>query len=248
MTILGPNTNVSASLLERSVLLCSGEEPSEFYAAWRAAVPEKSLIAEHRYRCYQFWQLPGLTAIWSGIGTGCLEPLLWELFQQQRVERIVLIGTAGRLACSTCEFCEPYLASRAYLSFTAIDEFAPGEPLTPWLPAGQTCELRHASVVSTDLYYAFSSRVLEPGFALSGPRLAREYAHHAASTDLVDMETAQFYLLTRRFGGDTVELCAAVRAAANDVGNAEQQVQQSARALHACALAAVNLLGVTSNM
>lgn len=237
---LGPNTNADSSLLHERVLLCCGEEPEEFSAAFQAAAPGP-LQASYRYRCYQWWKTDRFTAVWSGIGTGCLEPLLWELLGQQVVRRIVLIGTAGRLRESNCRLGQPYLARPAWLSLTALDHLAP-EGLEPLLPSAMETDLPQASVVSTDLFYGFSERALQPGFPLQCAHLADEYRRHSAQTDLVDMETAQFYLLCQRFGANHLQRYAALRAAANDVGNGVQQIEQSAAALTACARSAVRLL------
>jgi len=74
-----PNTNVENSLLSERMVICCGEDAAELLQALRTEFPRQE-TAYHEYRCYRFWKFAEFTLIWTGIGTGCLEPLLFELF------------------------------------------------------------------------------------------------------------------------------------------------------------------------
>ncbi|HNX05660.1 MAG TPA: hypothetical protein PKI32_09165, partial [Opitutales bacterium] len=75
------------------VILCSGEVESDLLAAFRGRTGP--VLDCGRYRCYAFWRYADFTLILAGIGTGSLEPLLWEILRPGIVKKIVLIGTAG---------------------------------------------------------------------------------------------------------------------------------------------------------
>src|SRR5688500_16227939 len=89
-----PNTMVNDAFLHQSIILSCGEDPSELLAAARTAGLDKP-CALHEYRCYRFWSFPICTLVWTGIGTGCLEPLLYEILRESRANKICLVGTAG---------------------------------------------------------------------------------------------------------------------------------------------------------
>src|SRR6202035_4323689 len=93
---LGPNTNAPVELLSSQCVLCVGEDRRTLLdAALDAGLDMKG--PHFGYRCYEFWNCGGLLVVWSGIGTGSLEPLLWELFKPGTIQQIVLVGTAGRM-------------------------------------------------------------------------------------------------------------------------------------------------------
>ena len=92
MNVLGPNTNASLELLQPHCILCCGEDVSHFLQL----LPTIQMY--HEYRGYRFWRLPGFTLVLSGMGTGCLEPLMWELTRPKVIRQVMLIGTAGKMA------------------------------------------------------------------------------------------------------------------------------------------------------
>jgi hypothetical protein len=72
-----PNTAVKNEVLQENLLLCCGEDTTELLLALPEVGPP---LLYHVYRCYRFWRFDGFTLVWTGIGTGCLEPLMFELF------------------------------------------------------------------------------------------------------------------------------------------------------------------------
>src|ERR1051325_59874 len=88
-----PNTLLPNGLLKRDIILCCGEDLQEFKAAIRAVFGTPRTA--HRYRCYAFMQAGSISFIWTGIGSGCIEPLLCEIHDEAQLKQIVLVGTAG---------------------------------------------------------------------------------------------------------------------------------------------------------
>jgi hypothetical protein len=138
---LGDNTNATSSHLERQVLLCAGEDSNELMHA----LPTDSLEIQltHEYRCYRFWRCRSRTdknrsfaLVWTGIGTGCIEPLLCEVLSENTpVEQIVLVGTAGQLASFDHQSpaARPTLMSRALLGPSALSALGAHGVLEPTL-------------------------------------------------------------------------------------------------------------------
>ncbi len=148
MQLLGPNTNAPAELLSRRCIVVAGEDRRHVQALLGA-----SAVSSHAFRGYEFWKQPELTLILSGIGTGCVEPLLWEIMRPRIVDETVLIGTAGKMPAAAVEVGQPYVIADAFLAGTALDGDGLHQPLRPrWqLPK----DLSVASCVSTDLFYGF---------------------------------------------------------------------------------------------
>lgn len=231
-----PNTRLQPDLLAENVILCCGEDRQTVLAA---VPPGPAPLAEHHFRSYSFYRYQDHTLVLSAIGTGCLEPLLYEMLSLKKVTRIVLIGTAGALPGSRATLGEVYAIEAARVSATALDQDAGEAPRAPrWSgPVG----LPTATSVSTDLYYGFTD-------AAEGPYLRhfRNVARQASgrSADLVDMEVAQFYTLCS-FAADISEVeYLAVKGPANRVTNHEEQNLHTPAVLAKAFRAAFALLGL----
>ena len=88
-----PNTGVADDLLSSgTIILSCGEDITEVHDTFEPllkALPRRF----HSYRGYTFAQYRGFTLATAGIGTGCLEPFLYEVLPATK--RIILVGTAG---------------------------------------------------------------------------------------------------------------------------------------------------------
>jgi hypothetical protein len=229
MAILGPNTAAHTKLLSPRVILCAGEDGRELERAFSPVVAGPSEFFE--YRCYRFWRFAEATVVWTGIGTGCLEPLLWEMILPGIVERIVLIGSAGRLPNSRADVGEPRWISEAYSGGTSLDGELADRPVRPRFAVadGET-----ASIVSTDYYYGFTDRSLDASYPAAGAGLRSAVEKFLPVCDLVDMETAQFYHFCERFDRTGRLQYVAIKGAANDIGSQMSQLAESEPLLGKC--------------
>lgn len=235
MQVLGPNTAADVRLLHPRVLLCAGEDPAELAYCFPQAFAAPA-EATFEYRCYRFWRFAEATVVWTGIGTGCLEPLLWELLAPRVVEEIILFGTAGRLPGSGVELGRAYAVAEAYFGGTAFDADAGGRPAYPRypLPPGYPT----ASAVSTDFYYGFSPKALSGEYPAAGESLRRAVQTHLHARDLVEMETAPFYRLCERFDPTGRLRFLSIKGAANDMARPHEQLDRSQATLVNCLRAA----------
>lgn len=236
---LGPNTAAPLSVLSGDCILCSGEDRQEFLAALRAAGLNNPRV-HSQYRGYEFWRFDSCSAILTGIGTGCLEPALWEILQPGVVKRIVLVGTAGTLPGATVETGKAFLIDRAWPAGTGIDAMALDLPLRPsW---NVTPNLPTATSVSTDFYYGFSPKLGTAAYPLQHSRLQEMYDRHIRDgTELVEMEVAQFYFFCGLLGDKSLQY-AAVKIPVNSVSQVEQQLENSPGALVGAVRAVVEML------
>jgi hypothetical protein len=248
-----PNCNVDDSYLIENVLLCAGEDPDELISVVERVAGQRP-FRTYSYRCYRFWQFDRFTLIWTGIGTGCLEPLLYEIVaQSDSIKTLILIGTAGWLAAGDSDGVEAYeaqdgsptayLLNEAYLGRTALSSlgsfhlkhgpssahrrsWSDGTRCVPRFPS-QVEDL--ATILSTDFYYD-----------LDWVREKAEY--HGA--DLIDMEVAQFYCLCELFAKNKDLNYVAIKGAANSPGNGSQQLLNSRAVLDACTRRALGLMAI----
>jgi hypothetical protein len=224
--------------------LCAGEDRHEFLAALRAAGLKRFVIVEpdeeSEYRGYQFLGFGEYCAILTGIGTGCLEPALWEILRPKIVEQIILVGTAGVMPGAVVDQGKPYFIDRAWPAGTGIDALAVELPLRPRWKGEPTTPT--ASSVSTDFYYGFGPKLGTDEYPLPHGPLNDLYSTHVRwGTQLVEMEVAQFYFFCELFGGECLEY-AAVKAPANSVSDVAEQSANSPAALVAAVGAAVRML------
>lgn len=227
MRTLGPNTNAPKELLSRKCILVVGEDRRDVVALLGS--PED---ASHAFRSYEFWKQADFTLVLSGIGTGCVEPLMWELLGTKVIEEIMLIGTAGKMPGASIPIGQACAISEAFLAGTGLDQEGIVEPLKPrWeLPA----DIPTASSVSTDFFYGFSPRVMAGEYPFDQGHLRERYQEHIRrGTQLVEMEVAQFYAFCDRFGGPTLRYLA-IKGASNDLGNDARQVAESKGVIARC--------------
>jgi len=240
---LRPNTAVDDAMLHTNILLCCGEDEAELLSALHSLGIGKP-TAYHNYRCYRFWLFPQFALIWTGIGTGCLEPLLYEILCESAVEKICLVGTAGmsRPRQGLVKGVIYYLSeARAWASgVRPVDTkllFRPNWSGSTALPA--------ATILSTDYYYGLSridNPVLRKLRNLDSA-LAVDFVNILDTVDLVDMEVAQFYFLCSVFGKPGLEWCA-LKGPANSLEDFSDQMVISPRILENSARAAFSIMNI----
>jgi hypothetical protein len=197
------------------VIVCAGEDQAELLAAAVLHLP--SIRDAWSFRCYRFWYADDILIAWTGIGTGCLEPLVFELCAAGHPEKIALIGTAGLPQGSSLVLGECRPVTSAFARGNAINAVGvdPSQSLRP-----NTSEAFNAECVaaSTDFYYASLPEWWTPGI------------------DLVDMEVAQFYHLCDRFSrlARIRTQYLAFKGAANRIGCPGEQLQHSAGVIADC--------------
>jgi Phosphorylase superfamily len=253
-----PNTRVDDSLLHERLVLCCGEDPTELMLALPSV---EAPHAYHEYRCYRFWRFESFTLAWSGIGTGCLEPLLYEILVLQpnpAIREIVLVGTAGALPSQrSVVHGRAYLIDKAYLGGSALTIpehdlrlLNAGEsirPLTPRLGTMNRIDvikgLATGSVVSSDYYYGFSKDSPSSNLRDRDQHLREAVESAWNKIHMVDMETAQFYYLCDSMSSNRLSY-AAVRGPANTVGKFHEQVSFSLQVLRSSLEVAFRLLSL----
>jgi len=239
-----PNCAVPEELLHENVLLCCGEDCGELLTAMERVTGAAPRKPDHDYRCYRFWQEERFTLAWSGIGTGCLEPLLFEILHPGIIRRIILIGTAGSTGRLPFPRGEARLIREAWLGGSALTLGEEHSALAPRYPLPPSHSLPCAAIVSTDFYYGFyhGDDPLRRQLRDAVPSLRRDVARIYPRVDLVDMECAQFYWLCGLLGGDTTAF-AAIKGAANAVDKPAEQGSFGPLVLENCFAAALELLG-----
>jgi len=215
-----PNAQLRPAQIRASVILCCGEDKGAFVAALHIlGFPADATASE--FRGYTVWTLPDVTVILASIGTGVVEPLLYELLGTGRAERIILVGTAGRLGAGRLPLGSGFPITEAYLAGTGLDREVADQPLRPaWpdLAAGPV-----ASLVSSDFYYGFSPSIRPGDYRHRLPALRRDFERLSAFVDLVDMEVAQFYALCRLIPEQPGLRYLAIKGASNGVDNHGEQ-------------------------
>lgn len=191
MKTQSPNTTFEREDLSESVILCCGEDEGALLRALTACSISLPPTVKS-FRSYRLWKINDLTVILSPIGTGSLEPLLFEILQHDVIRKLVLIGTAGLMADSKAELGIVYPISKALLSGTGLDREIEGavKPRFPVLDYSGD-----VSIISTDFYYGFSANPVSAVYRAKLKHLGADFKQMKA--DLVDMETAQFYALCK---------------------------------------------------
>ena len=189
-----PNTGVDDSFLSADIVLCCGEDWNELLLALSNVTSEWAHLY-HEYRCYRIRKFPQFSLIWSGMGTACVEPLLYELRSASFIRNIVLIGTAGATSTKRVRLGEVYIAKPAFLAGTAVKTLIQTLPLVPRFPKIMLAKtnLRTVSIASTDYYYGFSTDADSETLRAEDLSLRQAVNILFNSVDLIDMETAQFY-------------------------------------------------------
>ena len=214
-----------AGLLRSDVVLCCGEDLTEFKHAIHAVFGRTRAV--HSYRCYSFLEGRQVSFVWTGIGTGCIEPLLCEIHNEAQLRRIILVGTAGSVSARAklgraTPICEARIACAGISPRRST--LRPNWTLRP----GEATQ----AIVSTDYYYGFTLKKTEPTPKLwaADTRLAKCVAAALKQSDLVDMETGQFYHLCRVLRPELQFL--AIKGAANPLSDFSQQTLHSESVLH----------------
>jgi uridine phosphorylase len=221
LNYLRPNTGVKDSVLSSNILLCCGEDYGELITALTSTDLEPPR-EKFFYRCYRFVKFDRFTLVWTGIGSGCLEPLLYEVLADGPIERIVLIGTAGALSerASTGN-AAPITGAINALNPFSTQSISVEKPSREFNGDGLT-------IASSDLYYGFSSfnSQLIERLHTSFRGLRSRFEEIKDRADLIDMETAQFYTLCRIYGNSRLSYVA-FKGAANSAAKPSDQTLYS---------------------
>lgn len=226
-----PNARLLAGQIRADVILCCGEDKGAFVAALRAAgLPVDAAAPD--FRGFTVWTLPALSIVLAPIGTGGVEPILHELLDTGRVARIVLVGTAGRLAARPLPLGAGYPIAEAHLAGTGLDREISEQPLRPDWTA--PLEGPTASIVSSDFYYGFSPARFPGDYRHRLPALRRDFERLSPRVDLVDMEVGQFYALCRLIPDRPGLRFLAIKGASNAVENHAEQNEHAPAVLLDC--------------
>lgn len=235
-----PNARLVPGQLRPDLVLCCGEDKRTFVAAAREAGLALD-PATPAFRGYTVWTLPRLAVVLAPIGTGSLEPVLYELLSTGVIQRLVLVGTAGRLSARPLPLGVGFPIAEASLAGTGLDREVPEQPIRPCWPEplpGPT-----ASIVSSDFYYGFSPARRDGDYRHRLPALRREFQKLSASVDLVDMEVGQFYALCRLIPDAPGLRFLAIKGASNGVDNHGEQNAHAPAVLVDCLRQALRLFG-----
>lgn len=241
ITEASPNAQIHPAQIRPEVILCCGEDKVALLdALGELGFPAGAPVSE--FRSYTVWTLPSVTVVLSAIGTGALEPLLYELLTTGLVERIVLVGTAGRLRADGLPLGVAYPIREARVAGTGLDRECGDRALRPVWP--EFPEGPSASIVSSDFYYGFSP-ALAPGdyrHRLAGVR--GDYERLSVEMDMVDMEVGQFYALCRLIPDAPGLRFIAIKGAANAIDNHAEQNTHAPSVLRDCLEKALRMLGL----
>ncbi len=213
-------------MIRPDVVVCFGEDRREWDRACAAAnLP----LGQHEYRRVHAGADEHMLTVLAPFGSPAVEALLWELFEEGDIERMVLVGTAGSLEGYTGPVMEALIASPARQVFTSIDD--PREHTCAW-----PTSLPHVECITTDRFYGMSPTDIpcEQG-------LVHAWQQWRGADAIIDMESAAFYDCCRRFGPADLQ-CAAVRVVANPIEDLSELPEKSAAALVVAARAAAALL------
>jgi hypothetical protein len=254
-----PNTALPTDFLQDDVILCMGEDPVELFSAITKVFGDRC-PQYHEYRCYRAWRFsePAVTIILSGIGTGCLEPLMYEMLDPQHLgervpKRLVLIGTAGWLSDTGLDSVRTFLVEASYPVGCAIRLAPEDMPVRPRWNALEQIDAPRAEDISTDYYYACTPAATDER-KLRAKALDRDLAlgitNHWQSGRLISMETAQFYHFSQVYGSDSTQYVA-FRGVANLADQFDTQGEYSANVLEdtlgraLCVLRGLDVVGAT---
>lgn len=244
-----PNTGMPVDFLQPNLVVCPGEDPAELEHAM--AVVLGSEYQAYQYRCYRGYRFAArrLTVLLSGIGSGCLEPLMFEALDSRHtgpdaVRRLVLIGTAGYIGDALLG--RVYLVDGAYTVGCAVELTDDELPVRPRFDAIETDPLTKVEEVSTDYYYATTVDDTDPRKqrAKQKNRALRDgLAKYYAPGRLIAMESAQFYHFADVYGTPETQYVA-LRGVANLADQFHTQSSQSRDVLTDTLQHAIRLLRV----
>jgi len=239
-TDASPNVQIRPAQIRPAVILCCGEDKGALLdALGELGFPAEAPVSE--FRSYTVWTLPSVTVVLSAIGTGALEPLLYELLITGRVERIVLVGTAGRLRADGLPLGVGYPIREARVAGTGLDCECGDRVLRPeWpdFPTGPS-----ATIVSSDFYYGFSPALTLGDYRHRLVGVRRHFERLSVEMDLVDMEVGQFYALCRLIPDARGVWFIAIKGAANAIDNHAEQNTHAPSVLRDCLEKALRALG-----
>lgn len=237
--VLGPNTNLPLPMLASTCIISCGENHEHFEEALSSVFQELPTI-KTRHKCYEFWRYIDFLAISSGMGTGAIEPLLWEILGHGIVKRIVLLGTAGGLRTGSFQLMQPVVVSEAFLAGTALDGELIPQPLVPrWDRPTGLATVRSAS---TDFFYGFSPRIIGKRYPFDKGHLRERYFDLDKVVDIVEMEVAQFYCFCKEFDVTGRLNYIAIKAVVNSIDRQSDAIENSVGAVHQCVRATCKLL------
>lgn len=238
-----PNAQLRSEQIRSSLILCCGEDKRAFLHAL-STLGFSVVTSAPEFRGYTTWTLPSVTIILAGIGTGALEPLLYEILTTGQPERIVLVGTAGCLRRRHLPLGVAYPIAEAHLAGTGLDREVADQPLRPnWpdFPSGAS-----ATMVSSDFYYGFSPSLRPGDYRQRLPALRADFDRLSARADLVDMEVGQFYALCRLIPERAGLQFLAIKGASNAVDNHGEQNENAPAVLLDCLKKAMAALGLAA--
>ncbi len=222
-----PNTGVPDRFLQSDLIVCVGEDSRELMQCVRLVLPTEK-PRHHHYRCFHFWKYSKFTLALTGIGTGSLEPLIYEMAISQRVRRIILIGTAGIVGPSTDKAGQVYVIDEAFLAGAGVHAVDIMEPIKPSFAGVERLNLPRKAGIASDYYYALGNstdlRILAA--QNEDPALKEARAKVVTEGRLVDMETPQFYKLCRWYGLGVLDFVA-IRGPANSIGVWQEQTHNA---------------------
>jgi hypothetical protein len=244
-----PNCAIPESFFQDNMIVCTGEDPDELRRAMQAVFPGKR-PRFHQYRCYKAWKFsdPNITVVISGIGSGCLEPLLYELLDKDALgsrvpKRLVMIGTAGYIAKDGHG--QVFLVDEAYPIGCAVNIAESDLPKTPCFAASKLlASLPRAAEMSTDYYYAATpatDNARKMAAKNADPLLAAGIARYWKEGRLISMESAQFYHFCGCYGSNETQYLA-LRGVANLADQFHEQGDHSQNVLNEALRIAANLL------
>lgn len=245
-----PNCALPAHFIQPNMVVCTGEDPGELVNAMRAVISAEP-EAHHQYRCYQAWKFNGFTVVISGIGTGCIEPLLWELLDHEKLgqgvaKRLVMIGTAGYIADSGHG--QVFLVDGAYPLGCAVHLSAEYLPLRSSFQGLEGCTLSRREEMSTDYYYAATPSMDDFRKVLAkqrDPILTECLENYWRAGRLISMESLQFYHFCSIYGQPGTQYVA-LRGVANLADQFHEQGDYSQNVLTDALKEALALLQVSA--
>lgn len=236
---IGPNTNAPASVLQSDCILLVGEDPGMLARALDQRFGE--VREAHAFRSYLFQRRRSVTTIFCGMGTACLEPLIWEMSLGRGGRRMLVVGTAGAMPKGGCRPGVAYAIRTARAAGSGMDAAGWDQAFAARWPVPG--EVPTASAVSTDFYYGFSKMVLASRHPMNRTKLPMMF--QAAEEDLVDMEVAAFYGLCEHLMPPEAQYLA-IKSPANPAGQGASHLENTPTAVECGLDLAARLLASTA--